>query len=93
MLQPGDLLSIDGKALGSTVEHYNDAYQDFICLVSAYAQRQGAVVAIARYHNGHTSESVGVEQLIQALDLHDATISVDALHCKKNTQRNHRQRQ
>jgi len=92
-LRTGDLLVIDGKALGSTVEHYNDAYQDFICLVSLYAQRQGAVLALARYHNGHSSELVSVEQLIRALDLHDVTISVDALHCKKNAQRNHRQRQ
>jgi hypothetical protein len=85
-LHAGDLLAIDGKALGSTVQQYKTQYQDFICLVSVYAQRQAAVLAVARYHNGHSSELLTVEQLISTLGLRGITISVDALHCKKNTQ-------
>ena len=82
-IAPGDLFSIDGKALGSTVSDYNSAKQNFLCFLSLFSQRQGAVLGLRRYHNGHTSEIPTLQQMIKALDLTDVTFSVDALHCQK----------
>ncbi len=80
---PGDLLAIDGKALGSTVSDAHGAEQNFIAVVSLYCQRQGAVLALSQYHSGQTSEAVTVRELIDGLSVTGAMISADALHCQK----------
>lgn len=82
-IAPGDVLSIDGKALGSTVTDYDSARQDFICIVSLYSQRQGAVRSLQRYHNGHQSEIPTVRELLAAVGVKGITVTMDALHCKK----------
>jgi hypothetical protein len=78
-----EVFSIDGKALGSTVTQQPTSQQEFICLVSLYSQRQGSVLSLARYNNGHRSEIPTVTELIAALDLTGVTLSLDALHCQK----------
>lgn len=84
----GHWVSVDAKAIRSTVTDYNNAYQDFVCLVSAFAQEQGTVLAMARYHNKDTSEVTVTRTLItamvEALDLEGVVFTLDALHCKKN---------
>ena len=84
----GDWVSVDAKAIRSTVTDYDKAYQDFVCLVSAFAQEQGTVLAMARYHNKDTSEVIVTRELIaalvEALDLEGVVFTLDALHCKKN---------
>lgn len=92
-MHAGELVAGDGKALASTVSDYDTAQQDFVCLVSLFCQRQGAVVALARYHNGHQSEVPTLEQVIAAADLHGVTYTIDALHCKKNSPAHHRRQQ
>ena len=78
-----DLFSIDGKALASTISDYASAKQNFICFLSLFSQRQGAVLSLRRYHNGHTSEIPTLREMIEALDLTGVTLSLDALHCQK----------
>ncbi len=78
-----DLFSIDGKALASTISDYAGAKQNFICFLSLFSQRQGAVLRLSRYHNGHTSEIPTLCEMITALNLTGVTFSVDALHCQK----------
>lgn len=78
-----DLFSIDGKALASTITDYAGAKQDFICFLSLFSQRQGAVLSLSRYHNGHTSEIPTLQEMITALDLTGVSFSLDALHCQK----------
>ncbi len=84
----GDWVSVDAKAIGSTVTDYDNAYQDFVSLVSAFAQEQGTVLAMARYHNKDTSEvpltRTLITAMVEALDLEDVVFTLDALHCKKN---------
>ena len=84
----GDWISVDAKAIGSTVTDYDNAYQDFVSLVSAFAQEQGTVLAMARYHNKDTSEvpltRTLITAMVEALDLEDVVFTLDALHCKKN---------
>lgn len=80
-----DQIAIDGKALGSTVIKHDSEAQDFVCIVSAFSQRHGAVLAIERYHNGHMSELAAVESLIEQLECTGVTLTLDALHCKKSS--------
>jgi len=82
-IRAGDIVSGDGKALAATVSNYSSEHQDFVCLVSLFSQRQGAVYSVARYHNGHQSELPTLADLIAAVDLHGVTYTLDALHCKK----------
>jgi hypothetical protein len=82
-IAPGDLVCIDGKALASTVEDTHSRSQNFTALVSAFAQRQGIVLAVARFANGKSSEIPTVQELITTLDLKAAVLSLDALHCQK----------
>lgn len=82
-MMPGDVLSIDGKALASTVNDAHGAMQTFQCFLSVYSQRHGAVYSLKRYQHGHDGEIPMLQELIAALDLTDVTLSVDALHCQK----------
>lgn len=87
--QKSDLwIAVDAKSIRSTVVHYNSAYQDFICLVSAFTHKQGLVLAQKKYSNKKRSEVHATQelipQLIEALGLKNAVFTLDALHCKKN---------
>ena len=78
-------LSIDGKSIRSTVEEYNNSYQNFVSLVSVFSQKRAQVLKTAVFENKKSSEIPVVQQLIQALDLTDVVYTLDALHCKKNS--------
>ncbi len=82
-----DTIAIDAKALRSTVTEYDNAAQDFVCFVSAYAQQNGAVVALRSYQNKGDSEITVSRELIktltEVLQLQDVTFTLDALHCQK----------
>ena len=87
-VEPGDLFSIDGKALAATVGDAHGAMQAFQCFLSVYSQRHGVVQSLQRYEHGHSGEIPVLQDLIAALDLTGVTVSVDALHCqKKQSQR------
>lgn len=82
-LKRGDVLACDGKALASTVSNHDNALQDFVSLVSIFTQRQGAVVAVASYHNGQSSEVPTLRHLLQTVDHTGVTYTMDALHAQK----------
>ena len=82
-ISPGDLFSVDGKALASTVDDAHGARQRFQCFLSLYNQRYGVVQSLQCYQHGHDSEIPTLQQMIAALDLRGVTLSVDALHCQK----------
>ena len=86
-----DWLSIDGKSIKSTVEDYDKSYQNFVSLVSVFSQKRGQVVKVSAFENKKTSEISVVHQLIEMLDIKDAVITLDALHCKKNSKSDFRQ--
>lgn len=86
---PGDWVAIDAKAIRSTVSDYDSTYQDFVCLVSAFACQPGAVLAQRTYQNKQTSEISATRALLADLTrggggLQGVTFTLDALHCKKN---------
>ena len=84
---PGEMLSVDGKAIASTVSDYDRSYQDFVSLVSVFSQKQGQVIGFDRLRNGKGSEIPKVEELIRLLDLENVVFTMDALHCQKKTLR------
>ena len=82
-ISEGEWLSIDGKALGGTVESLSDEYQNFVNLVSVFVSTQKMVLANAKVINSKQSEIPVVRQLIQSLDLEGNVFTIDALHCQK----------
>ena len=81
-------IAVDAKSIRSTVQDYNNAYQDFVCLVSAFTHKEGLVLANKSYRNKERSEvhvaQALIPQLIEALGLKNVVFTLDALHCKKN---------
>jgi predicted transposase YbfD/YdcC len=75
----GEPVAIDGKTLacsGST------AGQEALHLVSAWATQRGVVlgqVATAK----HSNEITAIPELLQVLDIHGATVTIDAAGCQK----------
>ena len=86
-------VALDGKALRATIQHYNTAQQDFLSVVSAFATTSGVVLDQQPFHNARQSEGPVVVELIARLRLQGAVLSLDALHCQKNTGRRPAQRQ
>ena len=81
-------VAVDAKSIRSTVTQYDSAYQDFVCLVSAFTHKEGLVLAHKSYHNKERSEvhvtQELIPQLIEKLGLKNTVFTLDALHCKKN---------
>ena len=76
-------LATDGKGIKASVKDYDQSYQDFVSLVSAFSVEQGVVVGLEVMHNGEESEIVIVQALLEALELHDVCLTLDALHTQK----------
>ena len=81
-------LSIDGKALRGTVGDHSSSYQNFVSIVSAYAQKSDIVLSIDKYESKKVSEIGTVETMISSLGLTGVTYTMDALHCQKNSGKN-----
>lgn len=82
-LEPGDALSIDGKAIAGTLVEPKAAQQDFLSVVSLYCQKQGVVLSAQAFENQHTSEIEVVQQLLKSLHLEGQIVTLDALHAQK----------
>lgn len=76
-------LAIDGKGLCSTVSNPNDSLQNFVSVVSVFAQHSGLVYDMQAFDNGKAFEPHIVRQLIERLGLKDVVFTLDALHCQK----------
>jgi hypothetical protein len=82
-IAPKEWMSIDGKAFASTVTDYDSSSQNFVSLVSVFSHKRGQVVRVATLENQKSREIPAVQALIEALDLQDVVLSLDALHCQK----------
>lgn len=82
-VEKGDLVSGDGKALGSTVTHQHGTKQNFEAVVSIFCQKSGLVRAIEQYQNSKESEIDIVRFLIKQLHGMGMTFHLDALHAQK----------
>ena len=78
-------LQVDGKSIKGTLCDYNSKYQNFISLVSLFLNRTGIALKVYQMENRSQSEITVVRQLVQELELKGIVVSMDALHCKKNS--------
>lgn len=88
---PADHLAMDGKSIKASVRDYDQAYQDFVSVVSAFSVAQGVVVSLEPMRNHQTSEIKTVEVLLEKLQLQGVCFSLDALHTQKNSGANYPQ--
>jgi hypothetical protein len=79
----GEWLSIDGKSVRGTATDPADPQQNFLSLVSLYAQKRGVVLHTKAYENKKKSEAHVVELLLAEAPIRGAGVSLDALHCRK----------
>jgi hypothetical protein len=71
------------------VRDYDQSYQDFVSVVSAFSVAQGVVVGLETMRQQQTSEIKTVEVLLETLQLQGVCFSLDALHTQKNSGANH----
>ena len=84
-VEAGQVVSMDGKALGSTLKECCGTQQDFVMVVSACVQPWVWVIGQTCFHNGESSEITSVRQLLQQLDMQGVWVTLDALHTQKNS--------
>lgn len=79
-----DIISMDGKVIRGTVENYNNSFQTYVNLVSAFSNKRKQILGL-KETNENGGEIQAVKRLIQELDLEGGIITLDALHCQKDT--------
>lgn len=86
-LDDSDWLSADGKVLGSTVKDSQTSQQNFIAVVSLFAQKREIVLGSQIYHNKKGNEIAVAQNLLKELlaklEVENIVIVLDALHCQK----------
>lgn len=71
------------KALKLASKTTGVAYQDFVSVARAFSIQQGVVLKLQSMHNGHSSEIVTVQSLLDVLQLKGVCFTMDALHTQK----------
>lgn len=82
-IEPGEWVSGDGKLLISTITDVHNSKQDFVSMVSLYAQDLGLCLFIQDYQSKKKSEIHVLEAMLDHLKGKEVTITLDALHCQK----------
>ncbi len=84
-IKKGEWLSLDGKAIRGTVKNPQNKYQEYVNLVSLFANKKRQVISSGEVTGEKKSEIPVVKQLISELDLEGVIFTIDALHCQKET--------
>lgn len=84
-IEDSEWVSIDGKAIRGTVSDPHDKKQKFINLVSVFSNKKKQVIQAGKINSGKESEIPKVKELIKMLDLENVILTMDALHCQKET--------
>ena len=80
-LVPGEIVAIDGKTLRHSYDKSNG--QSAIVMVRAWAQQNGLVLGQRKVDN-KSNEITAIPQLLKALYLKGAIVTLDAMGCQKN---------
>lgn len=83
VLEKGERISGDGKALASTVDNEHKNNQDYQAIVSLFCQESGLIYSLEEYRNKKESEIGVVRLLIKDLENMGVSIFLDALHTQK----------
>ncbi|MBU1778736.1 ISAs1 family transposase [Patescibacteria group bacterium] len=84
-IKKGEWLSIDGKAIRGTITNANNPMQDFMSLVTVFANKKKQALAVGKINTKKENEIPTVRNLIEMLDLQGVTFTLDALHCQTKT--------
>ena len=84
-IKKGEWLSIDGKALKGTIKNANDPLQDFMSLVTIFANKKKQVLFAGKINTKKENEIPKVRELVEMLDLQGITYTLDALHAQTKT--------
>ena len=82
-IEENEWISIDGKALGSTVTDCSNEYQNFVSLVSLFTHKKNQVLSVGKLEIKKSSEIFTVREVLELLELKDVIFTIDALHCQK----------
>lgn len=74
---------IDGKSINASLRDYDQSYQDFVSVVSAFSVQQGVVLGLKSMRNRDCSEIKTAQVLLEQLQLQGVCFSLDALHTQK----------
>ncbi len=80
----GTLCSIDGKAIGGTVKNPNNKFQEYTNIICVFASERKQVLKIGKVKD-KTSEITRVQEMLKILNLEGMVLTLDALHCQKET--------
>lgn len=83
-INANDWMSLDGKSIKGTVIEGGTEYQNFVTLVSLYAQSQETVLAVEQFETHQTNEIKAVQTLLDRLHLTSVVFTLDAIHAQKN---------
>lgn len=81
----GEWLACDGKSIKGSVTNSNQAEQNFVSLVSLFSHQRGVVQAVMPMEQKRMSEQDVVRVLLDAVGFRGIGVTLDALHCQKNT--------
>lgn len=84
-IEKGDWINIDGKSIGGTVVNVGNKMQDFISLITVFVNKKKQVLSVGKINTNKENEIKKVRDLINMLDLHGVTFTLDALHCQTKT--------
>lgn len=82
-LEQEEWISIDGKAIGSTVTDCHDSQQNFKSMVSMFCNKKGIVINSLSIEMKKDHEGQAARDLIALCELKGITFTMDALHCQK----------
>lgn len=82
-IKENDLINIDGKAIKGTINDSQNEFQNFVSLVTVYANKRKQVLASGKIETKKESEIPKVRELIKMLDIEGVIYTLDALHCQK----------
>ena len=81
--QSNQWISIDGKAIRSTVNDQHSSKQNYVSLVSMFNNNMGIVISASKLENKKSNEGISVRELINNMELKGVSFTLDALHCQK----------
>lgn len=76
-------ISIDGKAISSTVTDQHGSKQNYKVIVTAFASKQGVAIDSMHYSNKEGLEQSQARQMIESLENQGILFTLDATHCQK----------
>ena len=82
-IEVDDWLSIDGKALGSTVTDKHSSRQNFQFVVSSFSAAMEIAIDSVAMENKESHEGDAARELISRFEQKGCVFTLDALHCQK----------